>query len=227
MFRVTVELPAGARILLRSVKLRPAVKQSLFNGKDLSGWKVFEGKNTKSKYTVTKEGWLNVKNGRGDIQTTKTFDDFVLQLECISNGDRLNSGVFFRCIPGLYQQGYEAQIHNGWTDKPKRIYTIDEYDPKTHKLLSKQKIQSRAMDYGTGAIYNRIPARLGVAKDREWFTMTVVAREQPYRHLGQRHPGGGLDRRPPRQRQRPQRLPLRRRRHQHPGPRPDHGLELP
>jgi hypothetical protein len=34
---------------------------------------------------------------------------------------------------------------------------------------------STAMDYGTGAIYRRIHALKAVAKDREWFTMTVVA----------------------------------------------------
>jgi hypothetical protein len=31
------------------------------------------------------------------------------------------------------------------------------------------------VDYGTGAIYRRMPARLGIAKDGEWFTLTVVA----------------------------------------------------
>jgi hypothetical protein len=69
---------------------------SLFNGKDLTGWKVFTAnpKQNKSKWTVTKEGWLNVKNGPGDLQSEKTYDDFVLQLECISNGKHLNSGLF-------------------------------------------------------------------------------------------------------------------------------------
>jgi len=28
----------------------------------------------------TKEGWLNVKDGRGDIQTIDSFKNFVLQL---------------------------------------------------------------------------------------------------------------------------------------------------
>ena len=175
---VRFSIPADTTLKLYEARLLPTGMSPLFNGKNLDGWKVFEGKGTKSKYTVTKEGWLNVKDGPGDLQTTKTFDDFVLQLECISNGDRLNSGVFFRCIPGEYQQGYEAQVHNGWTDTPKKTYTIDEYDPKTHKLLTKKKVPSKAMDYGTGAIYRRMPARFGVAKDREWFTMTVVARER-------------------------------------------------
>jgi hypothetical protein len=176
--RVSFPVPADNKLSIRNIRLRPLGSKPLFNGKDLDGWKLFEGKGKKSKYTVTEEGWLNVKDGPGDLQTTKLYDDFVLQLECISNGDRLNSGIFFRCIPGEYQQGYEAQIHNGWTDTPKKTYTIDEYDPKTHKRVNRKKIQSKAMDYGTGAIYRRMPARFGVAKDREWFTMSVVAHER-------------------------------------------------
>src|SRR5262249_51362000 len=107
------------------------------------------------------------------------YDDFVLQLECISNGKHLNSGIFFRCLPGQYQQGYEAQIRNEFKDKDQK-YTVEEYDPKTNKLTGKKEVLSRAFDYGTGAIYRRMPARKQVSKDNEWFTMTVVARG---RHL--------------------------------------------
>ncbi|MGL1548972.1 3-keto-disaccharide hydrolase, partial [Vibrio parahaemolyticus] len=32
-----------------------------------------------------------------------------------------------------------------------------------------------AWDFGTGAIYRRVPARGPVSKDQEWFTMTIVA----------------------------------------------------
>jgi hypothetical protein len=172
---ISIEMPAGTRVFLRDVKYQPALPTKLFNGKDLDGWKVFEGKGKKSKFTVTEEGWVNVKDGPGDLQTTKQFDDFVLQLECISNGKHLNSGIFFRCLPGQYQQGYEAQIHNGWTDTPKKAYTLEDFDPETHKSLGKRKVLSAATDYGTGAIYRRVPARRGVAKDLEWFTMTLVA----------------------------------------------------
>ena len=97
-----------------------------------------------------------------------------MQAECRTNGKNLNSGVFFRCIPGDYQNGYEAQIHNGFADTPKE-YVVEEYDPKTHELKGKAKVKSAAIDYGTGAIYRRVPARTHAAKDNEWFTMTVVA----------------------------------------------------
>jgi hypothetical protein len=171
---IAVEVPAGTQVLLRNLKFQPAGTRPLFTGKDLTGWKVFPGK--KSKFTVTKEGWLNVKDGPGDLQTEKLFDDFVLQLECLSNGKHLNSGIFFRCIPGQYQNGYECQIRNQFTPNPTQTYTIEEYDPKTHRLTGKKKVKSPAIDYGTGAIYRRMPARSAVAKDGEWFTLTVVAR---------------------------------------------------
>lgn len=164
---------AGKGLMVRNIKLRPVDMKSIFNGKDLTGWKVHPG--LKSRYTVTREGWLNVKNGRGDIQTTGQWADFILQLECISHGKHLNSGVFFRCLPGQYQQGYEAQIHNHFTEKPSKTYTLPVYDPKTHKKIGTREVLSTARDFGTGGLYRRQPARMGVSKDNEWFTMTVVA----------------------------------------------------
>jgi hypothetical protein len=167
---------SGSKFIVRNIKLKPVNTKSLFNDKDLDNWKVFSGTTpkVKSEFTV-KDGTISLKNGPGDLQTKDAWADFVLQVECISNGKELNSGVFFRCRPDEYQMGYEAQIHNGWTEKPEKEYTIEEYDPKTNELKEKPKIKSTAKDYGTGAIYRRMPARREVAKDNEWFTMTIVA----------------------------------------------------
>jgi hypothetical protein len=152
---IQIESPAGNIARIRSIKLRPLATKPLMNGNDLTGWKVFvqNPKQNKSQWTVTKEGWLSLKNGPGDLQTEKKFDDFILQLECISNGKALNSGVFFRCVENEYQNGYEAQIHNGFKDNDR----------------------TKPSDYGTGAIYRRVPARKVVPNDNEWFTMTVLA----------------------------------------------------
>jgi hypothetical protein len=143
----------GGLVDLKNEKQR--VLEPLFNGKDLSGWKQFteEPKRAKSKFTVTSEGWLSLIDGPGDLQTEKQFDDFILQAECISNGKHLNSGIFFRCLPGQYQNGYEAQIQNGYKDGDR----------------------AKPTDYGTGAIYRRQPARKVVSNDNEWFTMTIAA----------------------------------------------------
>jgi hypothetical protein len=171
------EAPPGTTLLLRSVKLRPLFLKPIFNGKDLAGWKKYTGddKRSKTDFSVTAEGWLHLKNGPGDLQTEALYDNFVLQAECRTNGPRLNSGIFFRCIPGDYQNGYEAQIHNGFDAGKPKEYTIDEYDPATHELKNKGKMKSSAIDYGTGAIYRRVPARKQASSDNEWFTMTVVA----------------------------------------------------
>jgi hypothetical protein len=168
-----VAVPAGGKIHLRNVKLRPLGVKSIFNGKDLTGWKEHPGK--KSKCGVNDQGEITMKDGPGDLQTEGQWDDFVLQIDCKTNGKHLNSGVFFRCRPNEYQQGYEAQIHNGFAAEPNKEYTIETYDPETGKVLTAKKEKYAAIDYGTGAIYRRIPARKQAAKDGEWFTMTVVA----------------------------------------------------
>jgi 3-keto-disaccharide hydrolase len=150
---IGIEVPAGSELEIRQLAFQPRELKPLFNAKDLSGWKVFPGERYKSHFSVTQEGWLNVKNGPGDLQTEGQYDDFILQLECISNGKALNSGVFFRCVAGQYQNGYEAQIQNGYKDGDR----------------------TKPVDFGTGAIYRRVPARKVVSNDHEWFTMTIAA----------------------------------------------------
>jgi hypothetical protein len=174
---IRFEVPAGAQVQLRNVKLKPLSLKSIFNGKDLTGWKKFKGNRRQetSEFGVNDKGELTIKNGPGDLQTTGSWGDFILQIDCLTHGNNLNSGVFFRCQPDKYQQGYEAQIHNGWLDQPKKV-KVEEYDPETHKKKGSKEILTKAKDYGTGAIYRRMPARKQAAKDREWFTMTVIAK---------------------------------------------------
>jgi len=104
--------PEGCKLFLRNIRLKPAGLKAIFNAKDLTGWKEVPGH--KSKFSVSAKGELNIKDGNGDIQTDGQWDDFVLQLDIYSNGDHLNSGVFYRCIPGEFWSGYEAQIRNEW-----------------------------------------------------------------------------------------------------------------
>jgi Domain of Unknown Function (DUF1080) len=135
----------------RNIKLRPLGLKSLFNGHDLTGWKMPEG--SKSVCTVTPEGWINVKNGSGCLESDGQFGDFVLQLEAISNLKNSNSGVFFRSIPGEKMNGYECQLQNGF----------------------KNGDRTQPSDGGTGAIYRRQPARKVVPNDMEWFSETLIA----------------------------------------------------
>ncbi len=147
----------SGKVEFRNVKLKPLGLPSIFNGKDLAGWTVEKsdanGKTGKSVYSVTQEGWLNVKNGPGAIESEKQFSDFVLQLEIFSGGDGLNSGIFFRSIPGQHWNGYECQIQNGFKDGDR----------------------AKPADCGTGGFYRRQNARRIVASDHEWFNLTLVA----------------------------------------------------
>jgi len=134
----------------RNVKLKPLGLQGVFNGRDLTGWKVFPDK--KSVFSVTPEGAINVKNGNGQLELQQSFGDFVMQLEVFSNGTFLNSGIFFRCIPGEFWQGYESQIQNGFLNGDR----------------------TKPIDCGTGGFYRRQNARKVVPDDFEWFTKTLV-----------------------------------------------------
>ncbi len=137
-------------IAFRNLKLKPLGMQPIFNGKNLEGWK--DELKRESVFTVTDEGALHVKNGPGQLETAGSYGDFVLQLEVFVNGHDLNSGIFFRSIPGDFQNGYESQIHNGTkpgTDQPN--------------------------NGGTGGIFRRQEARRVVSKDFEWTYKTIIA----------------------------------------------------
>ncbi len=141
------------RIAFRNVLLRPLAPQLLWNGTDLTGWNVVPG--SKSEFEV-REGLLHVTGGPGFLESADQFGDFMLHVEARTNGDSLNSGVFFRAIQGTEaapSNGYEMQIHNGFLDGDR----------------------SKPKDSGSGAIFRRVPARYVVASDREWFTETLIA----------------------------------------------------
>lgn len=147
---IGLQLNSGP-VAFRNIKLKPLGLKPLFNGRDLSGWK--NHPDSKSEFSITSQGELNVKNGRGLLESEAKFGDFVLQFEAFSNGKELNSGIFFRSIPGEFANGYENQIHNGYKDG-------DRTKPK---------------DFGTGGIYRRQPARRVVPNDFEWFANTLIA----------------------------------------------------
>lgn len=138
-------------VAFRNIRLKPLNLQPVFDGKSLDEWSVYPGK--KSLFSVTEGGEINVKNGPGQIESRQQFGDFVLQLRVIANGEQLNSGIFFRSVPGEFWQGYESQVHNGF----------------------KNGDRSQPVDYGTGGIYRRQPARKVVPNDFEWFYKTIVA----------------------------------------------------
>ena len=141
----------SGKIEFRNVKLKPLGTKSIFNGKDLAGWK--SPPDNPAVFSVTPEGWLDLKGGSGYLESEASYDDFTLQLEAIINGDKINSGIFFRSIPGEKMNGYESQIQNAYKDGDR----------------------TKPQDCGTGGIFRRQDARKIVADDREWFHLTIHA----------------------------------------------------
>jgi Domain of Unknown Function (DUF1080) len=138
------------RIAFRNIRVRPLGMRPLFNGTDLKGWKTDQV--LQSDFRVEAPGVLRVRQGPGQLETDGEFGDFLLHIECQTHAAGLNSGVFFRCIPGDRLMGYEAQISNAWKEN-----------------------RSQPLDAGTGAIFRRQAARYVPANDEEWFTMTLAA----------------------------------------------------
>ena len=141
------------KIEFRHVAVKPLKTTPLFNSSDLTGWREVPG--SKSKFAV-QEGTIHATNGLGFLETEKTFGNFTLQAEVKTNGENLNSGIFFRGMPGKASEnlnGYEFQIHHGF----------------------KNEDRTQPIDQGTGAIFRRSPARWVAGNDREWTALTLIA----------------------------------------------------
>ncbi len=141
---------ASGQLAFRHMWLQPAGLESIFNHEDLTGWVTFPER--ESRFTVTDDGWMRVEDGPGQLETEPSYGDFVLQLQCKTHAPELNSGIFFRCIPGDPMNGYESQIHNGIVDGDR----------------------SRPTDCGTGGIFRRQDARFVAADDNAWFYKTIL-----------------------------------------------------
>ncbi len=138
-------------IAFKNIFLKPLGLTPMFNRKNLDGWD--DSQKGASSFEVTEAGELKMLSGRGQLESEKLLSDFVLQASCRTNAQGLNSGIFFRSIPGEFTNGYESQIQNQMRDG----------DP------------TKPVDCGTGGIFRRQDARRVNAQDMKWFTKTIVA----------------------------------------------------
>lgn len=147
------------KVEFRNVKVKPLNMKSLFDGKSLSGWHEVKAAKPPKEPPVwsAKDGMIHVEKGPGQLETDGTYGNFVLQLDVNANAPgptrHPNSGVFFRGDPNGYWSGYESQIRNEYKDGDR----------------------TKPVDWGTGAIYNRVATRKVVTNDNEFFTKTIAA----------------------------------------------------
>ena len=138
-----------AKVTIAELKLRPLNVKPIFNGETLDGWNTIPGRPSVFKVV---DGAINITDGPGQIETAGVYKDFLLQLDIISNGDALNSGVFYRGPVGVFWKGYESQVRNQWV----------------------KDNREKPVDFGTGGNYGNQAARKVVSTDYEWFQKTIV-----------------------------------------------------
>jgi len=141
----------SGRAAFRNIALKPINTTALLDGVSLNGWNTDQ--KLESEFKITEAGELQILNGRGQLESEKQFGDFVFSTLCKTNAEGLNSGVFFRCIPGELMNGYESQIQNQFKDGDR----------------------SQPVDCGTGGIFRRSNARRVNADDKQWFAKTIIA----------------------------------------------------
>jgi len=127
--------------------------KELFNGRDLTGWKVSENKDS----VYIEDGCLVTHGNRahafyvGDEDGKETYKNFRLRAE-VKTEPKANSGIYFHTKfveEGWPNKGYEAQVNNTHGD-PKK----------------------------TGGLYNVQDNFDAPAKDGEWFTYVIVVRDK-------------------------------------------------
>jgi hypothetical protein len=149
----SIQLEKG---VIKTLLLKPGGLKSVFNGHDLTGWKVLKHaqlpEDKQAKWRI-ENGVLHAIGGPGAVELEGRYSDLVLQVEARMRAKLVNGGVFFRSVPGDFMNGYEAQLFNGCYDQ----------DP------------AKPARYSTGAIDDRQLARRLVSRDLEPLTMTVIA----------------------------------------------------
>ena len=123
-----------ASILLLSISLsvmaQPAKNekwQSLFNGKNLSGWKQLNGK---ALYTVKNGeiiGTTVANTPNSFLATTKNYGDFILELELFVDSS-MNSGIQFRSLSKSDHQNGRVHGYQMEVDPSKRQWSGGIYD---------------------------------------------------------------------------------------------------
>ncbi|MDR1485217.1 MAG: DUF1080 domain-containing protein [Planctomycetaceae bacterium] len=132
----------------RNIKIQPQGMKPIFDGKTLNGWTVKPKANAN-----VENGTIRLTGGSGSIESKEQYGNFVLQLE-YKTDKPVNSGVFFRCIPGELMNGYECQIFN---NPPKEDY-------------------KKFIGTDTGGIFRRQVGRNVNPQDGKWNYLTIFAR---------------------------------------------------
>ena len=119
-------------LLLLVLFIQPTLaahKMTLFNGKNLQGWRVVKCK------AIVEDGCLKTVSGNGLVSTEHRYQDFILEFQCQALKEtKWDSGIYFRCElpakkaawPPRYQvnllQGQEGSLAGSKTAKARKAF---------------------------------------------------------------------------------------------------------
>jgi hypothetical protein len=138
-------------LLVLGAALAPAADEKgfvpLFNGKDLSGWTLFEKKKQGSGYIVEDGKIVCPKTGGGNLLTDKEFANFILRFEFrMEPGGNNGIGIRAPMAGDIAYSGMEIQI-------------LDHDHPRYAGRLKPTQYH--------GSIYDVVPAKTGALKKAE------------------------------------------------------------
>jgi Domain of Unknown Function (DUF1080) len=137
------------KVQFRNVRVRPMIYPSL-PAKELKDWSPSGEDGFEAK--LLDDGSLRLRGAKGHVELLQSHGDFCLQARVKTMAPNVNSGIFFRCIPGEPLNGYECQVHHGFNGD-RRL----------------------PADSGTGAIFRRQAARAVLSDEGQAAHVTVIA----------------------------------------------------
>jgi hypothetical protein len=135
-------------IRFRNIMVRP-ITYAVLPAKDLKDFNEPAGS---IKAELSEAGSLTMTGGKGHMELLQPHANFCVQTKVLTLAPNVNSGLFFRCIPGEDMNGYECQIHHGFKED-----------------------RRRAVDAGIGAIFRRKNAKAVLSDEGQPAFVTVVA----------------------------------------------------
>ncbi len=135
-------------IRFRNVKVRP-ITYAILPAKDLMEFNKPAGSVNAE---LSELGSLSLTGGKGHIELLQPHANCCLQVAVQTLADNVNSGLFFRCIPGEDLNGYECQIHHGFKDD-----------------------RRRPVDAGMGSIFRRQNAKAVLSDAADKSFLTIIA----------------------------------------------------
>ena len=187
---------SGTKVLFRNIKIRPLNTQPLFNGKDLTGWKKYPGDNNRDKteFSVTKDGFLHLKNGPGDLQTEKPTP-----ISCCKPSAHQRQAPQQRRLLPLHGRRVSERLRG---PDPQRLHGraaegVHRRGVRSEdaRVEGQEEGRSRRPSItAPAAIYRRVPARQGRGEGRRMVHDDRRRARPAHRDVGQRRSGGGLDR---------------------------------